>query len=96
MNTTNRRGNAELWGTDKLTYPSRNVEDEETLGKRTDVRENCPNRKPMLGELEHGAGLRLIGIRSALMFGQNSSGSAWEAVLWPFLKNWHELALQAA
>jgi hypothetical protein len=33
---------------------------------------------------------------SMLMFGQNSSGLAWEAVLWPFFENRCELALQAA
>jgi hypothetical protein len=40
--------------------------------------------------------LSLLGIYSHLMFGQNSSGLAWEAVLWPFFENRCELALQAA
>jgi hypothetical protein len=31
-----------------------------------------------------------------LMFGQTSSGLAWEAVLWPLFKKGCELALQAA
>jgi hypothetical protein len=44
----NRWAKAETWGTDHLTYPSKTVEDEETVRKRTDVRGNGPTRKPVL------------------------------------------------
>jgi len=47
-------------GTDKHTYPSKNVDDEETLRKRMDVRGHCPNRNPVLGDLEHEPGVCLI------------------------------------
>lgn len=60
VNTVDRWGHAETWGTDNPTYPSRNVEDEETLGKRTDVRGNRSNRNPVLGDLEHEPGVCLI------------------------------------
>jgi len=47
VNTLNRWEHAETWGTDKTTYPLKNVEDEETLGNCTDVLGNGPNRKPV-------------------------------------------------
>jgi hypothetical protein len=53
-------GRAETLGTDNHTYPSKNVKDEETLGKRTDVRGNCSNRTPVLGDLEQEPGICLI------------------------------------
>jgi len=62
VNTLNRWEHAETWRTDHYTYPSKNVEDEETLRKRTDVRGNGPNRKPVLVDREHGPGVQLIGI----------------------------------
>jgi len=49
VKTLNRWEHAETWGTDHHTYPSKNVEDEETLRKRTDVWGHGPNRKPVLG-----------------------------------------------
>jgi len=49
VKTLNRWEYAEPWGTDTHTYPSKTVGDEETVGKRTDVRGHGPNRKPVLG-----------------------------------------------
>ena len=49
VNTVKCWGHAETLGTDNHTYPSKNVEDEETVRKRMDVRGNGPNRKPVLG-----------------------------------------------
>jgi hypothetical protein len=49
VSTGNRWANAETWGTDNHTYPSRNVEEEATLGKCTDVWGNRPTREPLLG-----------------------------------------------
>jgi hypothetical protein len=68
LGSKHREEKAETWGTDNPTYPSKNVEDEETLGKCTEVRGNCPKRKPVLGDLEHGPGLQLIGIRCIWRF----------------------------
>jgi len=42
VNTVNCWENAETWEADHHTYPSKNGEDEETLGKRTDVRGIVP------------------------------------------------------
>ena len=49
VNTLNRWGHVETWGTDKQTYPSKNVKDEETLGKCTDVRGIVPPENACLG-----------------------------------------------
>ena len=62
MKTTNRWGHAKTWGTDQHTYPSKNVADEETLGKRTDVQGNCSTEKTVLENLELEPEVELIGI----------------------------------
>ena len=66
VNTVNWWGHAETWGTDNLTYPSKNIEDEATLGKCTDVRGDRANRKSVPGDLKRGSGLQRIGMSDSL------------------------------
>ena len=69
--------------TDHHTYPSKNVEEEGTLEKRTDVRGNHPTRKPVLQIPKHGPGLHLIAISSGGTNRQESShmGKSREAAV---------------
>lgn len=60
VKTMNRWRHAETWGTDNYTYPSKNIKDEETVKKRTDVWGHGPNRKPVLGDLKHEPSVCLI------------------------------------
>ena len=66
MNTVNWWGHAETSGTDNLTYPSKNIEDEGTLGKCTDVRGDRANRKSVPGDLKRGSGLQRIGMSDSI------------------------------
>jgi len=52
---------AETWGTDHRTYPSKTVEEEETLGKRTMFGGIAPIGRSVLGDLKRGPDQYLIG-----------------------------------